>query len=160
MKCEHGQHGTSAPTKMDSLHPSMEVSRVLSRRENPHSNSRISISSNHDNNHSDTSRPKASKICIHCGKIKTERFCECRRSGTPKNSQKGSANIIHKDDSRNNHSIIGLHHMNSQRRCKKCKVIKQLFMDDEYCGECIGIYGIKRCPGCNELYESKCIRCR
>jgi hypothetical protein len=72
----------------DAIHPDLE--RSMPRRDSSHINSRLSIGSNSDYQGIETSRTKPSKMCVNCGRIKTERFCECRKNGTPKNSQKGS----------------------------------------------------------------------
>lgn len=135
-----------------------EVSGSVPKRDN----SRLSISSNSDYRCNETSRSKPSKTCPHCGRIKTERFCECRKTGTPKNSHKGSSTALRPVDGSSKPTKIPqiINTSSNSRKCRKCKTVRQLFMDDEYCGECIGVYGIKRCCNCNQLYELSCGRCR
>lgn len=154
LKYEHSQQSQSLP---GSVHDGIPLDIGASRRVN----SRLSIGSNSDYRCNETSRSKPSKTCPHCGRVKTERFCECRKNGTPKNSQKGSSSALRSlESSKPNKSIILNGSSSSSRKCRKCKTMRQLFMDDEYCGECIGVYGIKRCSNCNQLYELSCARCR
>lgn len=133
LKYDHQQQSNQPVPPIDGL-VHLEVSHCPPRRDN----SRLSIESNANSEYrcTETSRSKPSKTCAHCGRVKTERFCECRKNGTPKNSQKGSNSALRTVDSGKGNKGLISHGNNSSssKRCKKCKTSRQLFMDDEYCG--------------------------
>jgi len=152
IKYEHLQQSLSVPKQGLSV----EIDEGAVKRDN----SRLSICSNSDSRWRENSRTKPSKACSHCGRIRTERFCECRKSGTPKNSQKGSNSTLRAAESSTKPNKSPALNSSSARLCRTRNIVRQLFRDDEYCGECIGVYGIRRCPNCNQLYELNCGKCK